>query len=180
MAEPAPSYAVTDDTWAALAPVAADVDATERRLTRRAGMGLALVAASVAAFMLSGVWTPRLAWSGAGGGAADVPTRTGHVQLDVRNWGIVPVRVEGPATVSVPGVTGTATTAGAVGPLARGVLRIDLHVDDCSRVPALDPEAGETVTVSARTWHGVERLTFGDTSTSLLVADVVNGICGRS
>lgn len=128
----------------------------------------------------SGVWTPRLAWSGAGGGTADAATRTGQVQFEVRNWGVVPVRVEGPATLSMAGVTATATTDGPVGPLARGVLRVELRVDDCARVPRSDPEAGSSVTVDVPMWHGIAPLTFGDVASSQLVAGVVDGICGRS
>lgn len=180
MAQPQSPYVVTDDAWAALAPVAAEVDAAERRVTRRVGVALALLAASVAVALLSGVWTPRLVWSGAAGGAADAATRTGQVQFEMRNWGVVPVRVEGPATLSMAGVTATATTDGLVGPLARGVLQVDLRVDDCARVPATHPEAGSTLTVGVPMWHGVVPLTFGDVTTSRLVADVVDGICGRT
>ena len=180
MAEPLPPFSVTDDAWTTLAPIAVEVDAAERRVTRRLGVALALLVASVAAVLLSGVWTPRLAWSGAGGGTADAATRTGQVQFEVRNWGVVPVRVEGPATLSMAGVTATATTDGPVGPLARGVLRVELRVDDCARVPRSDPEAGSSVTVDVPMWHGIAPLTFGDVASSQLVAGVVDGICGRS
>ena len=180
MAEPISPYTVTEEAWGALAPVAAEVDAAERRVTRRVGVALAVGTVSVAAVMLSGVWTPRLAWSGAGGGAADPATRTGYVELDVRNWGVVPVSVDGPATVSIAGVTASATTSGSVPAFATGVLRVDVSVEDCARVPPSDPDAGATVTVGARTWHGVEALAFGGPSTSSLVADVVDAICERT
>ncbi len=178
MAQNYSPYGIDEAGWTPLAAVVAEADAQERRLTRRAGVLLALVAAAVAAVVLSGVWTPRLAFAGAGFGWPVPPTRTASVELQVRNAGLMPVVVEGPARVSVPGLEATAATRGAIAPLASGTLDLELRAVDCGLVLA-QPAGGDddALTVTARTWRGdvpVDLALVPSTVTSLAQA-----LCGR-
>ncbi len=148
---------IPDPLRAELEAIAAETDAGERRITGRVALALVALSALVALAFL--IWTPRLAFSGAGSGESDAATRRGIVHLDVVNQGLVPVRVDGPASLGIPGITATASTGGELGPGARGQLRLDLVANDCAAVPKPGAASGSNpvetpITVRASIWRG--------------------------
>lgn len=167
-----------------LAEVAAATDKAERRITRRVGLGLALASALVAATVLAGLWTPRVAFAGGASMESDAATRTATLTLQVANQGLVPARIGPPIAVAIDGVEAAADGIVMIAPLSSGEVTIRLKATDCSRILARDapgPGGGtdfreDPITFTAHTWHGDEpiNLTAGPGS----LDQIARQMCG--
>lgn len=180
MADTFTPYDVEPVLWSALAPVAAEVDRAERRVTRRVAAVLAVVTLLVAVVMLCGVGAPRIGFQGGGSGEWDDTSHTAVVELDVRNWSLVPVAVDGPASVAIPGIeVMQATTDGPISAWGVGRMRVSLRATDCGRALASeDTPSSAALTVTAHTWRGDQPVVF-DRAETMVFSDLPAEMCGR-
>ncbi len=176
-------FEISDEVWHDLAPVAADVDRRERRVTRRVFLGAVTAAVVYGLVWWSGLVTPHLQATGSGGQSGiESATPRGTTTLDLRNGGWVAAQVTG-VTTTHPGlrVTRSAMSPSTLGPGESGTLTFDWVADCALAAPvALDPSQSLGVDVPltlrvARPW--------GQSTVSMSMNDIgaldemVNSLC---
>lgn len=146
-------YAVSDEVWRDVAPLAVDADRRERRLTRYVFLAAVGVALAYAIVWWSGAFTPHLEATGSGGSWAEEPTPSGSTTIDVHNLGWFPERVTA-ASTAFPGlrILRVSTSPATLGGGQSGQITLDWAAD-CA---VASPTAGTGPTRSEQTGVGAD------------------------
>lgn len=130
-------YAVSDEVWRDVEPLARATDRRERRLTRRVFGAAVLLALVYALVWWSGMVHPHLRASGSGGSSAvGAPTPSGTETIDVGNLGWFQETVTGVSTTH-PGlrISRVVLTPQTLAPGQQGGLAIDWTADCALAAP---------------------------------------------
>lgn len=176
-----PKVWVDDEVWTSVATESAQLDADERRVFRRAVVGvvLALVAAVLAWWL--GAVSPHLGQGDSSGWSADSSTHTAEYEFDLVNRGILPVTATA-IDLATPGVSVTSLTpSGArIGPTASQHVTLGVRVEDCTAAAyaanAHPDDATERIGVTVSRPWGHVHTTVGIRGGQ--VADLVRMACG--